>query len=358
MVRIMWVLIKLTHGHRVAQLEAAVSLLLMLILCSGQSAAVTRFIDRSLLINNSEPGATTTYTITLQYNSLTAVGSLDMLFCYDPIPTDPCVAPAGLDVSNATLSAQTGETGFSLTTLSASHLLLSRPPAVVGSETSTYTFTGVVNPSDTSQSFAIRLSDYASTDASGTLIDLGSVVSEATPGITVETQVPPILIFCLAQQVSSDCLDDSGGNYSDLGELLSTQPLTAQSQIAVSTNATNGYVVTVNGPTLFAGTHSIPALGIPTVSVPGTNQFGINLVANTAPLVGLNPDGSPDSGFQIGPNYAIPNEYEYQDGTVVASAPHVSLGRRYTISYIVNSSDNLPAGVYTTTLTFICSGRF
>jgi hypothetical protein len=32
--------------------------------------------------------------------------------------------------------------------------------------------------------------------------------------------------------------------------------------------------------------------------------------------------------------------------------------KKFTVSYVVNSSDNLKAGVYTTTITYIASGRF
>lgn len=349
---------RLLHPHSMVHIETFVSVLLAVLILSVQSAsAVTRFYDRSLFIGTSEPGATTSYTVTFGYHTLTTIGSIDMLFCNDPIPTDPCDPPQGLDVSHAVLSSQTGETGFSIATQTTNHIVLSRPPAAVGSEMSSYTFSGIVNPTDTSQSFSIRLSDYSSSNATGSLIDLGSVVSQVQEGLEFETQVPPILTFCLAEQVTQNCATSNGGNNSDLGNLDPNTTLTATSQMAVGTNAAIGYTITMYGTTMSAGAHGITALTTPTASVPGTNQFGVNLVANTSPSIGSDPDGASPNAV-LGADYDTPNKFAFDSGQVVASAPNVSLVKRYTISYIVNSAANLTPGVYTTTLSFICTGRF
>jgi hypothetical protein len=308
-------------------------------------------------MSSTVPGATTSYTVGFEYNTITTVGSIDMLFCSDPIPTDPCNPPAGLNVANAILSSQSGETGYSISRISPNHIVLSRTPTMVGSEMSNYTFSNIVNPTDTSQSFSIRLSDYASTDASGPIIDLGSILGQVTPTLTLEAQVPPILIFCLGQQVSQDCSQVTGTDYTNLGDLQPDATLTTTSQMAVGTNASSGYTITVNGTTLSAGNNGITPIPTATPSIPGINQFGLNLVANTQPAIGNDPDGASNNA-QLGSNYGIPNEFAYNDGDVVASAPNVSLVKRYTVSYIVNSAANLSPGVYTTTITFVCTGRF
>lgn len=343
--------------HHLAYAQTVLMLVCTLIIFTSQASAVIRFANRSLLIYDSTPGATTTYQVALTYTTQTTVGSIDMLFCNDPIPTDPCDPPAGLNVAGAVLADQTGETGYSISTHTSNHIVLSRLPGVVGNTPSTYTFTNMVNPTDTTQSFSIRLSDYASNDASGTLIDLGSVLSEVGNGVSVETQVPPILIFCVAQQVSPDCSDATGGNYSDLGTLSSAHTLTATSQMAAGTNASGGYVITVNGPSMEAGNNVIDPLVSPKFSAPGNTQFGINLVANSTPAIGSDPDGSFVNAV-VAPNYDTPDKFMYHDGDMVASAPNVSLIRRFTVSYIVNVPPDLRAGVYTTTLTYICTGRF
>lgn len=358
--------------HRLFVVQTALLLVCSFVIFTSQASAVIRFNDRSLLINSADPGATTSYKISLTYNNQavpsTTVGSIDLLFCYDPIPSEPitpqnpvdhhpCVAPTGLDVSHATLSSQIGETGFTIQSQTTNEIILTRPPAVVGETPSSYTFDNIVNPTDTSQTFAIRLSSYSSTDASGQVLNLGSVVSQVGEGVTLETQVPPQIVFCLAHQVQLNCIGTSGGNYTDMGELDPNNTLTATSQMAAGTNASNGYVITVNGTTMEAGTHVIDPLAAPTVSAAGNSQFGINLVANSDPGIGADPDG-PFSNATAAPNYTIPNQFMYRDGDVVAEAPNVSLMRRFTVSYIVNSPPDLRAGVYTTTITYICSGRF
>lgn len=335
---------------------------LLLVVClvfvfTSQAAAVTKLIDRAVLLYDPAPGVTTKYGVSFTYNTVSQpVGSVDLLFCYNPIPTDPCNAPAGLDVSHAVLTSQTGEMGYSLVVKSANHLVLTRTPSAVGPTPSTYTFSNIVNPTD-KRSFAIRLSDYTSTDASGTALDVGSVVTVVNDSISISTQVPPMMYFCVAQQVSMDCTQQAGGNYSDMGQLSSSRTLTATSQMAAGTNASSGYTITANGPTMQAGTSVITPLASPTLSAPGNNQFGINLTSNTAPHVGDDPDGSFPNAV-VAPGYSTPNKYKYQDGDIVAEAPNVSLVRRFTVSYIVNVPPNLRAGVYTTTINYICTGRF
>lgn len=343
--------------HRLAIVQTMLLLVCSFVIFTAQASAVIRFINRSMFIYDPEPGIASKYDFSLTYNSTTTVGSFDILFCNDPIPDDPCVPPAGLDASHAVLSNQTGVTGYSIALATANHIVLTRTPGVVAQTPSVYTFDNIINPSQVIYAFSARLSDYASTDASGPLIDLGSVLSAVTTGIGIETQVPPILVFCVGHQVSQDCTDITGGNYSDMGTLSPADTLTATSQMAAGTNASGGYVITANGTTMQAGTNVIDALGSPTVSAPGNSQFGLNLVANSTPGIGADPDGAFANAVPA-PNYSNPNEFMFHDGDAVASAPNVSLVRRFTVSYIVNVPPDLRAGVYTTTITYVCSGRF
>lgn len=349
----------------------------LLLVCSfmvftANASIVIRFTDRSLLVNDATPGAATRYKVSLTPNNqgvyTTTVGSIELLFCYDPIPSErlsaqnpvdhhPCIAPAGLDASHAVLADQTGETGFSILSATTNRIVITRSPQPANEIASTYSFDNIINPTDSTQEFAIRLSDYPTANATGPLINLGSVLSRVGNGPIIETQVPPMLIFCLDQQVELNCTGTSGGNYSDMGDLDPERPLTAMSQMAAGTNASGGYVITANGMTMTAGTRVINALTIPTISAPGNSQFGINLVSNGSPNVGRDPDGAFTNANPT-PNYAIPDHFMFKDGDEVASAPNVSLMRRFTVSYIVNAPANIRAGVYTTTVTYICSGRF
>lgn len=338
--------------------EEVVALFLVLLVFAAPASASTRFEDRSLTMNSAVPGAVTSYTVTFQYISPQAVGSVDMLFCQSPIPYEPCVAPAGLDVSTATLANQTGEIGFSIATQDTNHIILSRPSAGLTAATvSSYTFTGVTNPTDTSKAFAIRLRSHTSTDATGPQIDFGSVRGQVTTAITIEAQVPPMLLFCVAGEVQDNCAGTNENYFTDMGVLSPDSTLTAQSQMAVGTNASAGFVIFATGPPLSAGTSVIDGSTTPTASTLGKNQFGINLVANNEPTVGSDPEGTWANAVPAS-DYSQPNKYKYVPGDVVAFSPNVSLMKKFTVSYIVNTDPDLRAGVYTTTITFVASGRF
>ena len=341
--------------------EELIALLLVVLIFVSPTSAVIRFTNRSLLMTSTVPNATTSYTISFQYTSPVAIGSVDLLFCEDPIPYMPCVTPPGLDVSNAYLSSQTGETGFSIDpgTHTNNHIILTRNPAEVPnpSTMSSYKLDGIVNPANTEKSFSIRMRSHESLDASGPQIDVGSITGQVTNSVHLETQVPPMLIFCLAQQVEENCTGTDNTFFKDMGELTSTNTVTAQSQMAVGTNASAGFAITANGDPPSAGTASINEMDTPAASKPGTNQFGINLVANTSPVVGEDPQGPFANGVPA-VDYGTPDVYKYQSGDLVAYSPNVSLMRKFTVSYILNASSSLKPGVYSTTITFVASGRF
>lgn len=337
--------------------EELLAFFLAVVIFVSPASAIIRLTDRSLLTSSAVPGATTSYTVSFRYTTPADVGSVDMLFCLDPIPYMPCVTPPGLDVSGVTLSGQTGETGFDITAQTANHIILSRSPTLPSATgLSSYTLSGVKNPT-TTDAFAIRLTTHYATDASDQQIDIGSVRGQMTDSVYIETQVPPMLIFCMAEVVSDNCTTTNNNYFTDMGDLGADSTLTAQSQMAVGTNATGGFAITANGSPPAAGTNVINAPTVPTTSAHGTNQFGINLVANNQPIVGSDPEGTWANAV-ASPDYSIPNKYKYVDGDVVAFSPNVSLMKKFTVSYILNSSPNLRAGVYSTTITFIASGRF
>jgi hypothetical protein len=136
---------------------------------------------------------------------------------------------------------------------------------------SSYVISGIVNPSETVDSFSARLDDYASIDGSGAIVDLGSVETQITSAVELETQVPPMLIFCAGEQVSEDCSTTTDNDFANLGTLSPLDTLTSQSQMAAGTNASRGYAITANGTSLEAGNNTIATPSTPTASIPGTN---------------------------------------------------------------------------------------
>ncbi len=336
----------------------ALAMIILLAMFQLPVSAAMRLQDRSLYINNANAGAETFYRVSFRYMSPDPVGSVELLFCNDPIPYHPCEVPAGLDVSSATLTEQTGEVGFSISTRSTNRIVLTRtPPQVPAGVRAVYTFDNIINSVDTSQAFSIRLKTLNSTDGTGPQVDFGTIRGQITDSIEIETQVPPMLIFCLAEEVEYNCTGTNDVHYSDMGTLSPSETITAQSQMAVGTNASGGFVITAVGAPLSAGTNTIPSPSQPTASRPGQNQFGINLVANNDPVVGADPEGEWANAVVAG-GYGQPNAYMFRSGDIVASSANVSLMKKFTVSYIVNVNPSLRAGIYTTTINFIASGRF
>lgn len=343
--------------HRSALEAMLLSGILAFVMVPSASAAM-RLQDRSLYMNSSDAGETTFYRLSFRYMSPDPVGSFELLFCMDPIPHHACVPPTGFSAASAALGEQLGEVGFSIAERSTNRLLLARTGTTpLAPDKSSYVFNNMRNPTTTEEAFSIRIKTFSSMDGSGPQVDFGSVRAQITEGVTLQTQVPPMLIFCLAQQVHDNCTGTNEIYSSDLGELSDQETVAAQSQMAVGTNASAGFSIAVHGTTMTAGTNTIRALEEPTESRPGTGQFGINLVANTTPEVGGDPEGEWANAV-ASPDYSQPDKYKFVSGDTVAYSPSVSLMKKFTVSYIVNSGPSVKPGVYTTTVNFIASGRF
>ena len=127
-------------------------------------------------------------------------------------------------------------------------------------------------------------------------------------------------------------------------------------QEGAATNADNGYTISVLGNSLTSGNNVLPPLSTLSVSLPGTNQFGMNLRSNIAPNVGAEPSG-PGSASPVG-NYAVPDNYIFKNGDAIASVGGPDNYRIFTASYIVNINASQPSGYYATTITYLAVGNY
>lgn len=86
----------------------------------------------------------------------------------------------------------------------------------------------------------------------------------------------------------------------------------------------------------------------------GDEEFGINLVANSAPIMGASPVNQPDNTFadgQASPGYEIPNQFKYINGDIIAQSPATTgkpgIGKTdYTITYAAKIKSLTPSGDY------------
>ena len=315
--------------------------------------------QRSLLISDSRANRTgVTYVLSFNLPSSETLGSIKLQICAnDPLLNDPCTTPSGFDISSATLSSQSGATGFTILPAGTNPntIVLSRLPATSGPGSVSYTFTGVVNPS-TEDTYYGRLQTFSSIDASGSENDHGGLAFSISDAIQVTTTVPPYLLFCTGITITGfDCATASG-NYINFGNLNSSSTSSGQTQMLTATNAASGFNIRVSGPTMTSGNNIINALATRDVSRPGSSQFGLNLVANQTPSVGLAPQG-PGAAAPVA-GYDQANFYKFVSGDVVASAPGADAYKLFTVSYIVNVPKDQSPGVYVTSLTYVCLANF
>ncbi len=312
--------------------------------------------QRAIYVNTSSPGKVTDHTFGFNIVTAGMLGSIAFEYCDNsPLSALPCNAPAGLNLTAATLDAQTGQSGFTVDpSTTANRMVITRPSSLALAIPVSYTFGNVTNPSTPKQTVFVRISTYSASDGATGRVDYGTVVFSTSGGLGAQGFVPPFLTFCVGVTVAPNC-SSATGDFINFGELSTTATRIATLQFAAATNVDIGYTISFLGTPLTSGNNVIPAPAGST-SVVGTSQFGFNLRANTSPSIGNNPDG-PGTGVPK-PAYNNPDHYNLVDGDTVASSPLTSDFTRFTASYIVNIAKSQPPGTYSTTNTYLATAQF
>lgn len=155
----------------------------------------------------------------------------------------------------------------------------------------------------------------------------------------------------------------------NLGVLKTGTTSTATATFSVKSYLTSGYVVQTVGPGLTNSGHVLQNIYPAAANSTGTEQFGINLVANTCPggasgcsgTLGAAPGQSPDATFGFGTaaaGYNAANSFAYKNGDVIAQSLKSSGTTNYTISYIANISPVTPGGTYSMNQTLVATATF
>jgi hypothetical protein len=193
-------------------------------------------------------------------------------------------------------------------------------------------------------------SSYCSKQAAGetTVGNTSSATTQAQTGFNVDRQE------YLEFKVNASNLD--------LGVLSTSTTKTGTATFSVKAYLASGYqVVTVSDPPKNAA-HIMNGMASTAASVVGTEQFGINLVANTSPAtLGANPVQVPSSTYSFGTaaaGYNTPNQYKYVKGSVIAQALSSSGETDYTISYIMNISNVTAGGAYAMSHDLVATATF
>lgn len=200
---------------------------------------------------------------------------------------------------------------------------------------------GVIDSSSANYHSSDVIGDTAVGDASGTNYNTQS---------SYKTTSDPTLSFIVNSTSVS------------LGALSSATTKTGTATFKVLNYTSYGYIVQTLGNPPDNGSHTLTNMSSPAASATGTEQFGINLKANTSPTTfGTDPVQVPGSTFSYGvaaSGYNTANQYKYVSGNTIASAPKASGETDYTISYIANISINTPGGSYSGSQTLVCTGTY
>ncbi len=179
------------------------------------------------------------------------------------------------------------------------------------------------------------------------------VIEDSDDQVVVSTTIDPQLSFAITTNTVT--LTKAGGGNPDFSNTGFNQG--AANTLAASTNGTTGYMITYNGATLTSGANTISAMAAKTTSSAGTEQFGINLKDNATPNTGTEPSGgtgAPESDYNTADNF----RFITATATDLAAAAGPSVTSTFTVSYIANVTTITEAGAYSTTITYICTGRF
>lgn len=401
--------------HKTPHILRSIGLLTLIGIVSFQallipSAHAAQITTRSLTLQanglngGSKPGALVNHLFSFTVPTAGDIGSIKFEYCTTAadVGAQTCQAPTAMDATTATLSGSTGITGMVIDSTTANSIVVTNDPTPItlGANTAaTFQFSTVRNPQgkkddnitdEPNYTFFVRISTYASYDGTGTAIDRGTVTASTAAPIYLSGTMPESLVFCtgatipfkldvnLVPTTIPDCANATPGNiiFDQLFDPITTAA--SSSQMAASTNASIGYVITVNGSTLMSGsTNSVAAMTTTGVPVAGSSQFGLNLKANDTTYL-TNATGaeiSPASVDSTAVNlrgeaytdYNTVNEFKFVSGDVVAdsgftaSGPGTRMasdGQIYTVTYIANVPGSQPAGDYSTTLTYICTPTY
>lgn len=159
-------------------------------------------------------------------------------------------------------------------------------------------------------------------------------------------------------------------NNPNVGVLSTASTSTATATFYVKNYLSSGYTVVTASPPPQNNAYTLNPLTSQTSSAVGTEQFGMNLVANTGctgipGTLGSNPVQQPSSAFSFGVagngssgDYATACQFKYNQGDTIASSAQSSGETDYTASYIYNISNVTPGGAYTFNDVLVATATF
>jgi hypothetical protein len=253
-----------------------------------------------------------------------------------PLAASPSGSTWGVVRTSSTVITFTNGT----TAVSAGHTIRIKIGTNATSPTGVYQIT---NPTTTG-TYALAIT--------GNFGDTGNISNTMVTNdtVAVTATVAQSLAFSISSNsISFGTLSTSAAQYANTSSGSSSD--TVAHTLAVATNGTSGYTITVKGATLTSGLNTIAAIGgTPAASNPGTAQFGIYATASG----GVN--------SSIATPYATASSFGYDatatTATTFASGTSATNTTTYSLHYLAYISPTTPAGSYSTNLTYVATANF
>jgi len=367
------------------------------------ASAFGQVTTRSIEISSSVVSATSvSYLVTFNPATAGTLGGIDLDFCTDPIIGDSCTVPTGFTTtaSPTLLAAPSGfstSTGSWGVTVNAGHNLVYLTNATAQTETGistaiSFTIQGITNPS-TLGSFYARIltwdtqahaNAYTSGGTPGAgIVDAGGIALSTTAQITITSKVQESITFCVYTSTYDSGACTGTGNAVTLGNgngILSTigSYTDLSTKYDIQTNALHNVTIRFTGAPLTSGSNIIEnstlsgtgsTAATAYASTAGTAQFGLCTYEATGTTItpastysGTGPTAcnTAASGYNLASTaifgFNIANAASTYGDTLATVTPGATA--EGIVGFLGNISNSTPAGIYTSTLTFIATGSY
>lgn len=369
------------HANRAVRLLGFLATLVVLLFIFTSFVSAGQLPSRSVQLSSASAAATAVgYSFEFTVNA--PAGAFVVDFCSNsPLVGDECVAPAGMNVSSATISTP----GYSLQNSDSNTVFVASPL----STTASFTLGGVTNPSAAGLVYAriitydtaASAASYVSNNLGGGGVDGGTVALSITDTIGVSGSVMESLTFCVSSvQIGANCggvqrpIVQLGEEVGDVKALTASAVSEGVLYAQVSTNAVGGVVVNLKSDTIDCGglrragdaaaCDIAPALDRDISA--GMALFGVKVAAaadtGTDPMGILRAAaGSLYGSSRFAFNYVTGNA---SGVTSVFGDPFLDTNgapannKNVALTFGASVSNNTPAGTYSADISLIAAGKF
>jgi len=226
--------------------------------------------------------------------------------------------------------------------------------------------TNYINNPSTTGPFTINLTTYSSTNASGNPVENLTAMVHINDGVTVTANVPPSLTFTvtgvnMGVNVNGAVTNiESTSDNINFGVFTGADDKVGAQDLTVSTNATNGFVVTIQKENDFASS--------------GSDTIADFTGTNDSPTTWASPNGTQSYFGYTTDDYTLSqtetNRFNSNKWAKVDTTPYevmyhtdpingVTQGQGTTrIGYQMEITNLQPAGIYQTKIMYICTATF